>query len=67
MHRAAKSGSEPEGTTERQREILRLVPFLRRHIKTSASLTTYKGASPAPTAVLAQSTPRQQPSKKVLF
>ena len=44
LHREAKSGSEPVGRTSRQREIIRLCGFLRQHIKTSASLTSYKEA-----------------------
>ena len=48
MHKEAPSGSEPIGRTKRQKEILRLVFFLRKHIKTTTSITSYKGASPAP-------------------
>ena len=76
MHRVAKSGSEPQGSTDRQREILRLVHFLRRHIKTSATLTTYRGVSPTPSehdeedigvdGPIISSTPRRKPSKKVI-
>ena len=47
MHRQCKSGSEPIGRTDRQTEVLRLLYFLRQHIKTSPSLTSYKGDSPA--------------------
>ena len=42
LHRQAKSGAEPEGKTVRQKEVLRLAYFLRRHISTSQQLTCYK-------------------------
>ena len=47
MHREAKSGSSPKGRTPRQKEIKRLLWFLRQHVKTGDSITSYKGASPA--------------------
>ena len=46
LHRKVASGAEPEGRTERQKEVLRLLWFLRNHIKTSASLNSYKRPTP---------------------
>ena len=47
LHKEAPSGSEPVGKTSRQREILRLAYFLRQHVKTGETLTSYRGRSPA--------------------
>ena len=60
LHRQAKSGSEPIGKTVRQREVLRLVPFLRRHISTNEHLTCYKRLSPR-----GKSTPRREKKNEV--
>ena len=45
--KAQPSGSEAVGKTDRQREIIRLASFLRDHVKTVATITSYKGRSPA--------------------
>ena len=47
LHREAASGSAPEDLTKRQKEVLRLVSFLRNHIRTQPSVNSYKGFSPA--------------------
>ena len=62
LHRQCKSGSEPEGRTERQREVLRLLFFLRLHIKTSTSLTSYKGVSPAKKKLVPEGKPKPKVS-----
>ena len=49
MWKSAPSGSSPKAKTARMKEILRLVPFLLKHIKTCDSTTTYKGVSPGKT------------------
>ena len=43
--RAQPSGSAAVGKTDRQREIIRLAGFLREHVKTVATVTSYKGRS----------------------
>ena len=48
MYRVCKSGSSPIPKTDRQREIKKLLWFLRQHIKTAKSVTSYKEASPPP-------------------
>ena len=47
MTKAAPSGSEAVGKTKRQREVCRLVGFLRRHVKSNDTYTNYRGKSPA--------------------
>ena len=45
--KTAPSGAAAVGKTKRQREVCRLLGFLKNHVKTNDTLTTYKGKSPA--------------------
>ena len=48
MCKESPSGSAPIGKTKRQKEICRLVGFLREHVKQSTSISSYAGTSPSP-------------------
>ena len=66
MHREAKSGSEPEGSTDRQREILRLAGFLRAHIKVHKSINSYsRGQAPTKSTPKAKSVGRARVSSSI--